>query len=230
MRHALTGACVVVLALAPGALAYIEAPHTLGRCVHESSNIVLLEVEKLDRDKGLIIYKKLRDLKGKYPEAQVKHNIGKRGFHPREWQTVMAWAAPGKKAVFFLNGNASETCIGTYWYQCYREGPWWGMSHAEPFLLRTYCGDPEKLSDAVVAIAAGKEVVVPCMADQNKQQLHERKGKLQLLKASLKRIDYNAKRDFVAFGGDAHDIPQYMEIPAVVEGQGGQQLLAARRY
>ena len=91
------------------------------------------------------------DLKGKHPTDVVKHAIGKRGFHPREWQNIIAWAEPGKKAVFFHNGGASETCIGTYWYQCYREGEWWGMSHAEPYLLRTFCGDPEKLASHLPA-------------------------------------------------------------------------------
>src|SRR5581483_1742365 len=105
-----------------------------------------------------------------------------------EWQNVMKWAEPGKRAVFFHNGGASETCLGSYWYQCYREGDWWGMSHGEPFLLRTYCGDTEKLAAAVTVILKGGEAVVPCMLDANKKQLHERKGKLQMLKASLKRM------------------------------------------
>ena len=191
----------VVLVGAGGVRAYVEAPHTLGRCCKESTNVVLVEVTKVNKEKGLIIYKKLRDLKGKQPDGEIKHNIGQRGFHAREWQNVMAWAAVGKKAVFFHNGGASETCIGTYWYQCYREGDWWGMSHAEPFLMRTYYGDPEKLADAVARIEKGEEVVVPCLADGNKEQLHLRKGKLQRLRASLKRFEYDAKRDFVGWGG-----------------------------
>src|SRR6266508_1623409 len=148
----------------PVSWAYVEAPHTLGRCCHESTNIVLVEVTRIDKAKNLLIYKKIEDLKGTHPQDQIKHNIGQRGFHEREWKNVMAWAEVGKRAVFFHNGGASETCIAGYWYQCY------------------------------------PEVVVPCLADGPREQLLLAKGKLQRLKASLKRIDYDAKRDFVGFG------------------------------
>lgn len=204
---------------------YVEAPHTLGRCVQESTNIVLVEVARVNKEKGLIIFKKLVDLKGKHPKDEIKHNIGTRGFHAREWQNVMKWAEPGKKAVFFHNGGASETCIGTYWYQCYQEGEWWGMSHAEPFLLRTYCGEPEKLVDAVKAILQGKEVIVPCMADGNMALLHDRKGKMQRMKASLKLQEYNPRRDFVAWGGDGDIVEEFKTIPLLAESSQGWKFI-----
>src|SRR5262249_39868783 len=117
----------ILFALSPTpANAYIEAPHSLGKVVHESTNIVLVELTRVNTDKGLLIFKKVADLKGKHPTNDVKHNIGKRGFHEREWKNVMAWAAEGKKALFFYNNEASETCIEGYWYQCYRENDWWG--------------------------------------------------------------------------------------------------------
>jgi hypothetical protein len=221
--------CAALAALACAALArgYVEAPYSLGRVCHESTNIVLLEVTRVNKEKGLVIFKKVQDLKGKHPEQEVKHNIGKRGFHPREWQNVMAWAEPGKKAVFFHNGGQSETCIGTYWYQCSREGAWWGMTHAEPFLLRTYCGDAEKLAAAVTALLQGRQVVVPCLQDGPKDQLHQRKGKLQRLKASLKQLDYNPKRDFVAFGGDGADVPEVKTVVLLAESTAGWKFLPA---
>jgi hypothetical protein len=211
------------------ARAYIEIPYTLGRCLAEASHVVLMEVEQVNKEKNLVIFKKVKDLKGQHPEKQIKHNIGQRGFHPREWQTIMAWAAPGKKAVFFHNGGASETCIGSYWYQCYREGEWWGMSHAEPYLLRTYCGDADKLGDAVGAMLQGKEVAVSCLQDGPREQLQLRKGKMQILKASLKLQDYNPKRDFVAFGGDPVDIPQFRTVILMPEGAAGWRFVPAAK-
>jgi hypothetical protein len=211
--------------------AYVEVPYSLGQVIRESTNIVLVEVTKVNKEKNLIVYKKLEDIKGKHATDEIKHNIGKNGFHPREWQNVMAWAEEGKKAVFFHNGGASETCMGTYWYQAYPQGQWWGMSHAEPFLLRTYCGDPEKLASACKAILKGEEVVVPCMADGNKELLHQRKAKMQMMKASLKRGNYDAKRDFVAFGagddGD-FDIPQYKTTVIMAESTAGWKFLPAK--
>ena len=215
-------AAVVLLGAGTEARAYVEVPYTLGRTCTESTNIVLVEVARVNKDKNLILYKKVQDLKGTHPEAVIKHNIGKGGFHPREWQNIMAWAEPGKRAVFFHNGSGSETCIGTYWYQCEHSGEWWNLSHAEPFMLRTFYGDVDRLAAAVTAIVAGKEVVVPCLADGNKEQLHLRKGKVQRLKASLKRIEYDARRDFVAFGaGEGDDVVEtktFVLLPASTPG------------
>jgi hypothetical protein len=195
-------AAIILAIPAPRALAYVEAPHSLGQVISLSTNIMVLQVEKVDKEKNMIIYRKLYDLKGKHPTDVVKHNIGRAGFNPREWQYPMEWVEVGKKAVFFHNGGASETCIGTYWYQCYAQGEWWGMSHGEPFLLRSFAGDVNKLAAAVKDILDNKEVVVPCMVDGNKDDLHLRKAKIQRLRASLKLADYNQKRDFVGWGGE----------------------------
>jgi hypothetical protein len=182
------------------ARAFIEAHHPLGRVCKESTNIVVMRVERVETKKNLILYRKVRDLKGSHPQEQVRHNIGQRGSHEREWKTVMAWAKEGREVVFFHNGAASVTCIDDYWYQCFKEGDWWAMSHAEPYLLRSYYGPAGQLAAAVEQILAGNEVVVPAMVDGAKEQFHERTGKVHRIKASLKIVDYDAKRDFVAAG------------------------------
>lgn len=183
-------------------LAYVEAPMSFGAIVAQSTNIVLMRVEAVDKEKNLIIYRKVQDIKGKHPTDVIKHNIGRGGLRPNEWKPQMDWAEPGKMAVFFYNGGASETCIGKWWYQAYAGGEWWNHSHAEPFLLRSYCGPPEKLVSIVSAMLAGQEVVVTCMVDGNKDDLHNARAKIQRMKVSLKLQDYNAKRDFVGWGGE----------------------------
>jgi hypothetical protein len=182
--------------------AYVEAPMSLGAVIAQSSNIVVMKVEKVDKEKNLILFRKVQDLKGKHPTEVIKHNIGRGGFHPREWQCIMEWGQAGKTAVFFHNGGASETCIGNYWYQAYAGGEWWNMSHGEPYLLRSFAGSPDKLAAAVTAMLAGQEVVVPCFLDGDKNTLQLRTAKVQRLKASLKLQDYNPKRDFVGWGGE----------------------------
>src|SRR5207244_5695292 len=72
----------------------------------------------------------------------------------------------------------------------------------EPFLLRSFAGNVDKLAAAVADIVAGKEVVVSCMVDGNKDDLHLRRARIQRLRASLKLLDYNPKRDFVGWGGE----------------------------
>jgi hypothetical protein len=186
----------------PFAQAYVEAPMSLGSIISQSTNVVLVEVEKVDKKNNVIFYKKKADLKGKHPTDVIVHNIGQGGLRPTEWKQAMDWAEPGKTAVFFHNGNASETCIGTWWYQCYGGGAQWNHSHGEPFLLRSYAGAIDKLAAAVTAINAGQEVVVPCMVNGNLEDLHNRRAKIQRVKASLKLLDYNPKRDFVGWGGE----------------------------
>lgn len=189
-------------ALPSAAPGYVEAPMSLGAIVAQSSNIVLMRVEAVDKEKNLIIYRKVQDVKGKHPQEVIKHNIGRGGLRANEWKPQMDWAEPGKMAVFFYNGGASETCIGTWWYQAYGGGEWWNHSHAEPFLLRSFAGAPDKLAGIVTGMLAGQEVLAPCMVDGNKEDLHTRKAKIQRMKVSLKIQDYNPKRDFAGWGGE----------------------------
>src|SRR5262249_55869973 len=148
-RFALVTASVAVALLlswwASPAPAYVEAPMSLGAVLAQSTNVVLMRVEAVDKEKCIIIYRKVADIKGKHPTEVIKHNIGRGGLRPNEWKVQMDWAEVGKTAVFFHNGGASETCIGTWWYQAYAGGEWWNHSHGEPFLLRSYAGQTEKL-------------------------------------------------------------------------------------
>lgn len=194
------------------AQAYVEIPYTLGRLVTESTHVMQLQVEKVDKVKNLIIYRKVKDIKGTHPSDVVKHNIGQAGFSPKEWQTIMKWAEPGKHAIFMHNGGASETCIEGYWYQAYPNGEWWGMSHAEPYMNRSYAGKPEKLAPLVAQMLEGKEVVAPCMVDGDKEALKNGTAKIQRLKASLKVQDYNPQRDFVGWGGN-EDFRKLLGMP-----------------
>ena len=103
--------CLFLLAVPATSVAFIEAPHSVGRICKESTNVVVMEVARVDPQKNLIIYRKVKDLKGRHAGEQIKHNIAQRGSHEREWKTVMAWAKEGKTAVFFHNGKASVTSI-----------------------------------------------------------------------------------------------------------------------
>ena len=134
------GALLASVGIRP-AHAYVEAGMSLGAVVNQSTHVLLMRVEQVDRQKNLIIYRKVRDIKGKHPQELIKHNIGRGGLRPNEWKPQMDWAEPGKFAVFFHNGGASETCIGTWWYQAYAGGEWWAHSHGEPYLLRSFAGN-----------------------------------------------------------------------------------------
>lgn len=199
---AVIAAVILVCSFPKPAHGYVEVAMTLGDVLKQSTNVCLMQVTKVDREKNLIIYQKLQDIKGKHSQDQIKHNIGRGGLRPGEWEEIMKWAEVGKQAVFFHNGGASETYFGVSWYQAYPQGDWWGMSHGEPFLLRSYAGKVEKLPGFIAEMLNDKEVVVPCMVDGDKEALHKKTARIQRMKASLKLMDYNPKRDFVGWGGE----------------------------
>lgn len=201
----------LLLTLAAPSQAYVEAPMSLGAIISQSVVVCSMVVTKVDKQNNLIIFQKVADIKGKHPQDTIKHNIGRGGLRPGEWQEIMNWAEVGKAAVFFHNGGASETYIGNTWYQAYPNGEWWGMSHGEPFLLRSYAGKVDKLPGVVADILAGKEVLVPCMVDGDKEAIHKKTAKIQRLKASLKIQDYDPKRDFAGWGGE--DIRRLAGMP-----------------
>src|SRR5262249_27061851 len=214
------GALVAFWAACGSARAHIEAQYTLGRVATESTNIVVIEVVRINKEKNLVICKKVRDLKGKHTGEEIKQNIGQRG-EPGDAKAVMDWAEVGRQAVFFYNESGSLTCTGPHWYQAFKEGDWWAMSHAETYMTRTYYGDVAKLVSGLEEILQGKEVVIRCMADGPRETLVKRTAKVQTMKASLKLIDYNAQRDVVALAGDA------ASLAAAESGRERTTLLAA---
>jgi hypothetical protein len=201
-RQGLFALCVVVVLLAASpAWAYIEAPMTLADVIHQSAQITILRVTRVDKTKNLIVYEKVEDIKGKFPTQTARH-VCTGQLREGEIKTVLDWAEPGKIAIFFAKDGACETCIDTYWYQIYKQGDdLYGMSHGEPFLLRSYAGKAEKLPPVVRGIMEGREVICPAMED-NKDLLHKRAGKIMRIRASAKLMTFDHKRDFVGWGGE----------------------------
>jgi HEAT repeat protein len=145
------------------ARAYIAAMPTLGKVCTDASHIVVLEVERVSRDKQVVVFKKVADLKGKGSPGVAKHKLAD-GFHPRQARAILDWAEPGKIAVCFQMGRNSLTCIGGLWYQCAAvEDPWWTMTAGRPELSYAYRGSTAKLRNHLTAMLEGREVVVTAL-------------------------------------------------------------------
>jgi HEAT repeat protein len=146
--------------------AYLEVSPvvpTLGRVVNQSTRIVVLRVDKVSRDKQVIVYHKVADLKGKDADAVVKHRLTD-GYHPREARTVLDWAEPGELAVCFYTGTGSVTCLGRYWYLCSADEPGRGtMIAGRPEMAYCYSGSAARLREHVTAILDGRQVVVTAL-------------------------------------------------------------------
>jgi hypothetical protein len=167
-----------------------------------STHVVIVRVERFDRDKGVLIFRKVQDVKGKWPAQVIKQR-----FPPALVQQlrIMDWAEPNRTTVVFALESYKwcHTYIDGAWYAANTgDWQWWNVNHAEPLLLRWYSGRASRLVDSARAILAGKEVIVPCMDSSNPEELRLGKARKQRLRASLKLLDYNLKRDFAGWGGD----------------------------
>jgi hypothetical protein len=209
-----------LLATTSSAGAYITAPvQTLGGLCG-STYITLVEVEKFNRDKGVIIYRKARDLKGQYPRDRIRHafdlqntplhkGLGDVPVRPdaKDWKYATDWAEVGKTAVIFSlkydpYGDFGHTYIDGCWYATMcpaRDWDFWWAIYADAALLtRWHCGTPAQLAGAVDRILAGKTAVVPSLAGGSRDDLRAGRGRIQGLKAGLQIGDFNLERDRVA--------------------------------
>src|SRR5262249_12738469 len=138
-------ALLIVFGTAAPSWAYIAALPTLGKVVADSDQIMVLRVDKVSREKQVVLFTKVADLKGKAQGDEVTDKVTA-GSPPRQAGTVLDWAEPGAIAVCFQRGNVSQTCIGRFWYECAAgEAGWWTMTRSKPELCYAYSGSTAKL-------------------------------------------------------------------------------------
>ena len=216
-------ACAIVTAVPPPppAGAYIINPlPTLGFTASESTHILLVRVEKVNREKGVIVYHKVRDLSGKkYPKDTLKHAFNLKDapagagklFRPdgEEWGFVLNWAEPGKEAVIFIRkenngGDTSHTYIDQCWYgssSTADDWVWFHTLHTSPDMLRNYyCGSPAQLAVAVEKMSGrganlDDNPVVPTLKEGSVSDLRAGRGKIGGLRVGHGRRNFNLERD-----------------------------------
>lgn len=150
----------VLLCLASRAHAYVDLAPTLGKVLGESQSVVLVEVDRFSREKGALILKKVRDLKGQSGADPIRHQVVATPGSPVS-RPILEWAEPGRRAVVFVSTNAALVCVGRSWYQVQASTDgWWRMGQARPDLPLAYCGTVSRLSDAIEQMVAGKTAVI----------------------------------------------------------------------
>ena len=156
-------AMILLFGTATQSRAFVDFSPTLGKVISQSDHITVLEVDKVNREKQVIVFKRVAELKGKGAPEVVKHQITD-GFHARQARTILDWAEPGEIAVCLQSGRQSLTYIAGYWYHCAAlEAPWWTMTTGRRDMAYAYFGSVARLRDHVTAIVAGREVVVPAL-------------------------------------------------------------------
>jgi HEAT repeat protein len=137
-------------------------PSSLGALVKNSPHIVVLQVERVDRDRSAICFRKAADLKGKDSSGEYRHVVGKASTDLlHDTKAILGWARPGRLAVCFHNGKRGNVCIGNTWYWCEpQKPPEWDVVSLLDQLPLVYVGPVEKLCDHVRDILAGQVVTV----------------------------------------------------------------------
>ena len=225
---------VPILALAaslpPPAAAYITAPvPTLGAAVGDSTYATLVRVEKVSPAAGVIVYTKVRDLKGTYPRDKIRHvfdlkntpqhkGSGDVPVRPNEkdWRHALTWAAPGKTAVVLSRkydpfGDFGHTYIDGCWYATMcpaRDWDLWYAIYADANLLKQWhAGPPAPLAAAVEALAARRDSVTPVLATGDRDALRAGKASFMGLRHGPAVRDYNPGRDRLPWPLDATTVP-----------------------
>jgi len=221
----LIGTAAAIPAPPTPVLPYIDhiAIYTLGFVVNQSTQVAVLRVDRVSRDKKVIVFRKIEDLKGRFPQEECKVQVTD-GFRSHESHLFLGWADPGRTAIAFSDGTTTQLCLGTLWYEVVSrpEAPtWWIMTHLQSNLSYAYHGSAPKLVRAVSEMLAGKEAVISVVgyagdsANQRRQLFKNIfRGKDELVvrqKASLKMpsyaYDYTPSL-LVGFGaGGPEDVP-----------------------
>src|SRR6185295_4857698 len=200
----IVGAIAVLSGMALGAHAYIDAyrPETLGAVCERANTITVVKLEKLSKEKGVFIYRKVKDLKGSCPR-EVFREVLTSAHEPPEREHYLQWAEEGKLAVIFRHENRQAIAIGEQWTVNDGAPPkdpaemWTIGTRTEPWFLKNYYGDSEGLAKAVEELLAGKEVTVPAMLGDRDKELRKMSGRRVTFRASLKRLDFNLERDLI---------------------------------
>lgn len=183
---------------------YIDAyrPETLGSVCQRATSISIIKVEKFSKEKGVILYKKVKDLKGVCPRDSFREVLSS-AHEAAEREHYLQWVGEGKLAVLFRHEDRQAIGIGEQWTVCDGAPPrdpeevWTVGTRTEPWFLKNFCGDSADLARAVEDLLAGKEVTVPVMLGERDKELRKMTGRRVLLKASLQRLEANLDRDLV---------------------------------
>jgi HEAT repeat protein len=206
---------------------YVDLAPTLGRIVREAESIAVVEVERFDIDKGVLILKKVRNLKGDVGSDLIKHQV-LRAKETSVERTILDWVEPGRKCVLFVSGKSALVCVGHGWYQVHSsEGGWWRLGAPRADLPLAYHGTVSRLVDAVALMVANKTAVITALPHGS--ELEGASFDLALNRASLPgsvkvvRIRANLAMPPMAMGVSAS--PTYL----VGMGQAGEEQIPALR-
>ncbi|MFI5380514.1 MAG: HEAT repeat domain-containing protein [Tepidisphaerales bacterium] len=218
----------VLMCLSPRASAYVDLAPTLAKIMNDAWSIGLVEVERFDHDKGILILRTVRDLKGQSRPGPIKQQVATNQSASAVPRQICEWAEPGRRAVIFVSPGTALVCIGKGWYQVQSSlDGWWKLGPVRPDLPLGYYGTVSRLCDAVEIMLTGKTAIITTMphgADEGASfDVALNRGNLPGL-ITVQRIRANLRMPAVVMAVSAN--PAFLvgqgpagedEIPALIE-------------
>ena len=192
-------ACVVIVAVVLGvaspAVAFIESPRhppeafTLS-WVRQHAWIAVFKVDRVDADRGVILYELTEQLQGKECPKRVRHQVQLNGKvlpglgKLQVGQVVVCFGSQDKLVVTYVQDS---------WYLSVSDkgdASVWRTIQQRPDLNCLFVGPAADLADAFRELAAGREVMVRCqkgMKEATTQFVRCRPAKTEQEKRELKR-------------------------------------------
>jgi hypothetical protein len=171
-----TRCCVLAVGVLLGFSTPSEAgwrvPQGLGHLFGGVKSAAVYEVESVNADKRIIVFKKVEDIRPGLSErfrlyvpreGEEEHRAAP-GQEASEW--LLGWARPGCRVVSF---NHQEVYVsGGYWLQMWilkeGEAPYFKLSEWHALFGYSFAGSVDELTKACRELHAGKETVVPVFA------------------------------------------------------------------
>ncbi len=147
--------------------AYVDRAPTLGAGLRDAQNMAIVEVDRFSAEKGAVILKNVRVLKGALGNVPIKHQLV-RASEPSVDRKILDWVEPGRRGVLFISANVGLVCMGQGWYQVSSSSDeWWRLGAARPDLPLAYYGSVSRLCEAVEQMLAGKTAIITTLPHGN---------------------------------------------------------------
>jgi hypothetical protein len=184
------GTVLVMAIVASPSLGYIHfPPTTMQKMCKHSTNIRVLAVKKHNKEKGVIVYEVIEELKGKGAKGMsFKQAIrsGVDGVKP-----ILDWVGDGKRAVMFTIEGGEIACGYVFIDRfCYsvdynKKEDFWLLVRIDPEMAASFHGPVETLEKVTRDLLQGKDVKIPVDESVRPVPLEERQKRAGALQEIL---------------------------------------------
>ena len=166
--------CVLILAimfvfslLTLNTHAFIERTYTVSEILDACTNIVYGKVKSVDTTRLTAIIEVEENVKGQSNLTLIKMNFGIGQRRPESTpEKMVKLLEVGKPIIVFYEQQQAINSLGYVsgkWFQTRSNAPegWWGFTHLDPYMARTFRGTTKEFQKVVRKVLAGEEWIPP---------------------------------------------------------------------